>query len=73
MDGSTLWRAALVQAVAVAALSGLLALLLPEDFFDDWGWGLRAGRLDRVRGVDRTGAAAADCAGADRCSAGRRA
>ena len=38
MDRSTLWKAALVQAVAVAALSGLLALLLPEDFFDDWGW-----------------------------------
>ena len=38
MDRSTLWRAALVQAVAVAALSALLALALPEDFFEDWGW-----------------------------------
>ena len=38
MDRSTLWRAALVQAVAVAALSALLALALPEDFFDEWGW-----------------------------------
>ena len=38
MHRPTLWKAALVQAASVAALSGALALLLPEDFFDDWGW-----------------------------------
>lgn len=38
MDSAILWRAALVQAVAVAALSLLLALILSEGFFDDWGW-----------------------------------
>jgi hypothetical protein len=38
MDRSVLWRAALVQAVAVAALSVALALALPHSFFDDWGW-----------------------------------
>lgn len=38
MDTSTLWRAALVQLAAVAALSIALALALPRDFFEDWGW-----------------------------------
>ena len=38
MDASTLWRAALVQLVAVAVLSLALALALPHDFFEDWGW-----------------------------------
>jgi hypothetical protein len=33
-----LWRAALVQLVAVAVLSLLLGLALPHDFFVDWGW-----------------------------------
>jgi hypothetical protein len=32
------WRAALVQLVAVAILSIVLALALPHDFFEDWGW-----------------------------------
>lgn len=38
MDAGVLWRAALVQAGAVIALSLLLALLLPKSFFEDWGW-----------------------------------
>jgi hypothetical protein len=38
MDVPTLWRAALLQLVAVGALSVALALSLPEDFFVDWGW-----------------------------------
>ena len=38
MDRSVLWRAALVQAVAVAVLSIALALALPHSFFEDWGW-----------------------------------
>lgn len=38
MDTSILWRAALLQLVAVAVLSVALALALPHDFFVDWGW-----------------------------------
>lgn len=38
MDVPTLWRAALVQLVAVAVLSLALGLALPHDFFEDWGW-----------------------------------
>jgi len=38
MDRSVLWRAALVQALAVAALSIALAVALPHSFFEDWGW-----------------------------------
>jgi len=38
VDVPTLWRAALVQLVAVAVLSVVLALILPHSFFDDWGW-----------------------------------
>jgi hypothetical protein len=38
MDLPTLWRAALLQLVAVAVLSIALALALPHDFFVDWGW-----------------------------------
>jgi hypothetical protein len=38
MNRSVLWRAALVQVVAVAALSLLLAVTMPHSFFDDWGW-----------------------------------
>jgi hypothetical protein len=34
----TLWRAALLQLVAVALLSLALGLALPEEFFEDWGW-----------------------------------
>jgi hypothetical protein len=38
MNRSILWRSALVQTLAVAALSLLLAVLLPHSFFEDWGW-----------------------------------
>jgi hypothetical protein len=38
MDTSVLWRSALVQLVAVAVLSIILAILLPHSFFDTWGW-----------------------------------
>lgn len=38
MDVPTLWRAALLQLVAVAVLSIALALALPHSFFVDWGW-----------------------------------
>ena len=38
MDRSILWRSALVQLAAVALLSLLLAGLLPESFFEEWGW-----------------------------------
>jgi hypothetical protein len=38
VDRSVLWRAALVQALAVAVLSIALALALPHSFFEDWGW-----------------------------------
>jgi hypothetical protein len=38
MDLQTLWKAALVQLVAVGVLFAALALALPRDFFVDWGW-----------------------------------
>ncbi len=38
MSGRILWRAALLQAASVAALSVALATALPHSFFDDWGW-----------------------------------
>ena len=38
MDRSILWRAAVVQMACVAALSLILALVLPHSFFVDWGW-----------------------------------
>jgi hypothetical protein len=38
VDRSILWRAALVQLLAVAALSVVLAVALPHSFFEDWGW-----------------------------------
>jgi hypothetical protein len=37
MDRSLLWRAALVQTLAVAVLFAVLALTLPRSFFEDWG------------------------------------
>src|SRR6476646_3062743 len=37
-DTAILWRAALLQLVAVAGLSILLGVALPHDFFVDWGW-----------------------------------
>jgi hypothetical protein len=38
MSGGLFLRAAAVQLVAVAALSAVLGLALPEGFFEDWGW-----------------------------------
>lgn len=38
MNTTTLWRAALVQTLAVALLSVALALALGHSFFVDWGW-----------------------------------
>lgn len=38
MDSEILWRVALVQVVAVAVVSLLLGLLLPDSFFESWGW-----------------------------------
>lgn len=38
VDRNILWRAALVQAVAVAVLSIVLAVSLGHAFFVDWGW-----------------------------------
>jgi hypothetical protein len=38
MDRSILWRAAATQLLLVAALSLLLAVILPHSFFEDWGW-----------------------------------
>jgi hypothetical protein len=38
MDRAILWRAAVVQVVAVAAVSLMLAVTLPHSFFEDWGW-----------------------------------
>jgi hypothetical protein len=38
MDASILWRSALLQLIAVAVLSIVLAIALPHDFFVNWGW-----------------------------------
>jgi len=38
MDRSVAWRAALLQALLVAALAVVLAVALPHSFFEDWGW-----------------------------------
>jgi hypothetical protein len=38
MDTEILWRVAAVQAIAVAALSILLALVFSHGFFESWGW-----------------------------------
>jgi hypothetical protein len=38
VDREILWRVAVVQVLAVAALSLVLAVLLPHSFFEDWGW-----------------------------------
>lgn len=38
LDTAILWRAALLQLLAVAVLSVALGLALPHDFFVDWGW-----------------------------------
>ena len=38
MDWSIFWRAAVLQAASVAAVSIALALALPDAFFERWGW-----------------------------------
>ncbi len=38
MDRSIAWRAALLQAVLIAALAVVLGAALPRSFFEDWGW-----------------------------------
>jgi hypothetical protein len=38
MDRTVLWRAALVQALSVAAIAVVLAVALPKSFFESWGW-----------------------------------
>jgi len=38
MDRSVAWRAALLQALLVAAIAVVLAVALPRSFFEDWGW-----------------------------------
>lgn len=38
MDSAILWRVAVVQVVAVAVLSVLLALIFSHGFFESWGW-----------------------------------
>jgi hypothetical protein len=38
MDRSIAWRAALLQALLVAAVALALGLALPRSFFEDWGW-----------------------------------
>ncbi len=60
MNPSVLLRSALVQLVAVVAISLVLAALLPKSFFQSWGWlsgpvawGLCAALTARVVGLDR--------------------
>jgi hypothetical protein len=38
VDSAILWRVAVVQVAAVAALSLLLALVFSHGFFEAWGW-----------------------------------
>jgi hypothetical protein len=38
MDRGVVLKAVLVQVVAVAVVSVILALALPKSFFEDWGW-----------------------------------
>lgn len=38
MNRTVTWKAAAVQAGAVAATSIVLAIALPRSFFEDWGW-----------------------------------
>jgi hypothetical protein len=38
MDSAILWRVAVVQLIAVAALSIVLAIVFSHGFFEDWGW-----------------------------------
>jgi len=38
MDGSVLWRAALLQALTLAVVALLLGTFLDKEFFRSWGW-----------------------------------
>jgi hypothetical protein len=38
MNRSVAWRSALLFGVALAVFAVVLALALPESFFEDWGW-----------------------------------
>jgi hypothetical protein len=38
MDSAILWRVAVVQFLAVAVLSIVLAIVFSHGFFQDWGW-----------------------------------
>jgi hypothetical protein len=38
VDSEILWRVAIVQIVAVAVLSLLLAIVFSHGFFESWGW-----------------------------------
>jgi hypothetical protein len=38
MDGSVMWRAALLQALLLAVTALVLASLLDREFFESWGW-----------------------------------
>ena len=38
MDRSVAWRAALLQALAVAVIAVVLGTALEDSFFADWGW-----------------------------------
>jgi hypothetical protein len=38
MDGSVLWRAALLQALSLTATALVLGTLLDREFFVSWGW-----------------------------------
>ena|SRR5215210_3886801 len=38
MDRSIAWRAALLQGVLLAVVAIALAVALPREFFEDWGW-----------------------------------
>jgi len=38
MNWQIFWKSALIQLLAVAAVSIVLALLLPKSFFESWGW-----------------------------------
>jgi hypothetical protein len=38
VDRSTFWKALVVQGLGVAVLGAVLAVLLPDDFFEDYGW-----------------------------------
>jgi hypothetical protein len=38
VDSEILWRVAAVQAAAVVVLSGALALIFSDGFFETWGW-----------------------------------